>query len=150
MRGWLRSLTCSWSPAGALRYGQRRPIRDVLPSTLVLIKTEQTFLMSITLARLSQVKRRFHIHVSKAHSSNRLHIQNWVIASAGRLERNQEHSLPTQTNLSSGCQSDTLLFLSWETIQGKLEPCRQPVGSPAHSEGQGSCVRLQSWEHCRL
>lgn len=51
-------------------------IRDVLPGTLVLIKTEQTFLMSIMLARLSQVKRRFHIHVSKAHSNNRLHIQS--------------------------------------------------------------------------
>lgn len=103
------------------------------------------------LARLSQAKRRFHTHVSKALSNNRLHIQNWIIAPARRLERNQEHSLQTQTNLISGCQSDTLLFLSWEMVQGKLEPCRWSVGSPTHSQGQGllrGAGALQDGGHC--
>lgn len=124
--GWDPSL----APAGALRHWQRWCLWSGMFSQAhwCWSKHEQTFLMPITLARLSQVKRSFHIHVSKAHSNNRLHIQNWIIARARMLERNQEHSLPTQTNLSSGCQSDTLLFLSWEIIGGKAEPCRQPEG----------------------
>lgn len=66
------------------------------------------------------------------------------------LQRNQEHFLLTQTNFSTGFQSDMLLFLSWKITEGKLQPFRQPMGSTASSVGQVLVELLSPKGHIRI